>query len=185
MSGKFKFLKWHGKKAVAVLVLALLLTVTIIGATVAFVVVYTDSLHNVFAPATIEIDLDDNGNVKNIGDAEVYVRVAVVVNWESTESTGTINSKAPEEGTDYTVGYGSDWVLGSDGFYYYTKPLDVNASVVHPTVTESGTALGGYELSVDILADAVQATPAAAVTESWSAIDKVNGDGTLSVILAN
>ena len=87
MSGKFKFLKWHGKKAVAVLVLALLLTVAIIGATVAFVVVYTDSLHNVFAPATIEIDLDDGGK------ESIHFENLELVPGGSTEYTVTLKSE--------------------------------------------------------------------------------------------
>ena len=48
MPKTFKFLKWHGKKAVALLVLTVVLAVGMVGGTVAFIVTQTDALTNVF-----------------------------------------------------------------------------------------------------------------------------------------
>lgn len=188
MSAGFKFFKWYGKKALAFLVLTAILALTIVGATLAFIITYTDSLTNVFTPATVEVSIE-NGTIKNTGDAEAYVRAAVVVTWESTSSTNTINATAPKEGADYdyTVTYDTaDWNVGSDGFYYYLAPLAAGTSVKSmPAVTDTATTLEGYKLSVEILADVIQSTPAEAVTSSWNAVSAVDADGKLVLTETN
>ena len=40
------------------------------------------------------------------------------------------------------------------------------------------TDRGDYKLSIEVLAQSIQADPAAAVQEAWSAV-KVNADGTI------
>ena len=103
MSGRFKFLKWYGKKAIALLVLTCTLGLALAGATVAFVIVSTDRLNNEFTPTELSIAVSDDGfGVINDGDVSVYVRAAVVCKWEDTENSGTILSKNPVQGRDYT-----------------------------------------------------------------------------------
>ena len=78
MAKAFHFFKWTGKKAVVLLVLSIVLTTALVGATVAFIIDITQSLTNTFEPANIDITISGD-TISNTGDADVYVRAAVVV----------------------------------------------------------------------------------------------------------
>ena len=92
--------------------------------------------------------------VKNTGDTACFVRVAVVV---TQRDDNVISAVKPT----YTVTPAGDWVLGSDGYYYYTQPLNVDgstASVLTVDAPESCT--------VEIVASAIQTT--AEAVDAWS-----------------
>lgn len=80
-------------------------------------------------------------------------------------------SKQPVLGTDYTIALGtSGWTIGTDGYYYYDPAVpsgSTTANLINSLV--SLKAPQGYTLAVDILADAIQATPIEAVREAWPA----------------
>jgi hypothetical protein len=177
MPKTFKFLRWSGKKAVALLVLTAMLVTLTVGSTIAYIIVKTQDLTNTFVPPIINID-DINGNdIKNSGDIPVYVRAAIVPTWIS-ESDGSTLSQTPT--VEITVNSG--WTKGSDGFYYYTSPVAAGTSVA-PIVTAKlptdATIPDGYTLKIQVLSAAIQATPAEAVTTTWGVT--VNGNGTLTV----
>jgi hypothetical protein len=153
------------KRSVALLVSwALLLTVAV-GVTVAFIADKTPEMENTFQPSYVDCEVNKTGDtiykVTNTGDTNAYVRVAVVVNWKNT-TTSNIYAQAPQ----FAVNVSDGWLLGSDGYYYYTGMLAPKAVTSAFTVTSSGTAPDGYALSVEIVASAIQATPNA--VEAWS-----------------
>lgn len=149
-----------------------------VGTTVAYLFTNTDALTNTFNPAKVTVDVPedfdknvkDNVKVKNTGDIEAYVRVAVVVTWQ--DDKGNVHPTAPVTGTDYTVTFPTNtgWVKHTDGFYYYTSAVasDKTTGIL---LTEckpvAGKAPEGYHLSVEILASAIQSEPASAVVEAW------------------
>lgn len=115
-------------------------------------------------------------NVGNTGYA-VYVRAAVVVTWK--DEYGHVMAMAPVAGTDYTIDYGTDWLLGGDGFYYYKYPVpdesttNTTSNLIDLCKPKEGRAPEGFGLNVEIIAQTIQAlgtTDAGdmpAVTDAW------------------
>ena len=182
MAKAFHFFKWTGKKAVVLLVLSIVLTTALVGATVAFIIDITQSLTNTFEPANIDITISGD-TISNTGDADVYVRAAVVVTWVNEDDKTTL-STMPQEGTDYTVTFNTEanWVKGTDGFWYQKNAIAPEATA--PDLISkltAATAPEGYELHVQVLSQAIQATPAEAVTSNWSAVSGIGTDGVLQI----
>ena len=109
-------------------------------------------------------------------DYSVYVRAAVVVNWQKTENGETfVYPAVPVAGTDYTVTYGTTGWFEKDGFFYYEDPVEAGASTsdLISTLTQTGTAPNGYTLHVEVLTQTVQAAGTTdsgeipAVTDAW------------------
>ena len=180
------------KKRIAVIVAAVLLAAVAVGTTLAFLVDKTPSVENNFQPVSVSCRVletfDAQANVKrdvsvqNTGDISAYVRVAIVVTWVSQENGNTYGG-APVAGTDYTVTMGQNgWAQGSDGFYYCqsaTAAGDTTPILVSAIAPVEGRAPEGYVLSVQIVASAIQAEPAEAVSAAWSGVT-VHDDGTIS-----
>ena len=187
MPKTFKFFIWSGKKAVAFLVLTVVLSVAIVGSTLAYIFVKTNELNNTFTPGEVEISITGD-DITNTGDTDVYVRAAVVVTWVNTTDGSTL-STMPVAGTDYDIDFNKDtdstngWVQGSDSFWYYVDaPLEVGktATTLINSITQK-TTKDGYTLTVQVLSSAIQATPAEAVVNSWTSVEKVNDDKTLTI----
>ena len=168
MPKTFKFFIWSGKKAVAFLVLTVVLSVAIVGSTLAYIFVKTNELNNTFTPGEVEISITGD-DITNTGDTDVYVRAAVVVTWVNITDGSTL-STMPVADTDYTITYSTDtnWVQGSDTFWYYKEPISKDES---KTLIDSVTAIttkDGYTLTVQVLSSAIQATPEKAAEQSWN-----------------
>ena len=166
----------HAKKPLAALVALVLIIGAVVGGTLAYLAARTDAIVNTFNPAKVDITVEENfdGSTKkdvkitNTGDTEVYIRATYVVNW--LDAQGNIVASVPE-GYSYTLTENPDskWTKGNDGYFYYLSPVAPDKStpgslltctVTHPENPE-------YRLSVEILATAIQSTPAQAVTEAW------------------
>ena len=172
----------------AVLLIAIILLIsTAVGSTVAFLATKTEPVENSFEYADVSCevmqDRDTDGSsivkVKNTGTISAYIRAAVVVNWMDTD--GNIAASVPEGYSyDLTCSSGS-WAQGTDGFFYYLQPVAPDASTEGNllTCTVARPKDPEYTLSVEVLTEAIQSTPASAVHEAWSAA--VDGDGKLSV----
>ena len=180
-----------GRKAALILSLCLIFALAV-GTTVALLVAHTNAVTNTFKAATSEIKIDEKleGNqkksiiVKNEGTATSYVRVKLVMNWVSDdENNQTISSEpvgiTPEINTD-------DWFLGTDGIYYYRKPVapkgaetgNVTSNLLKTPITQPD-APEGYHLEVTVLAESIQAAPSTAVEGAWTAV-KVGDNGSLT-----
>ena len=171
----------------AVLLIAVILLIsTAVGSTVAFLATKTEPVENSFEYANVSCKVTQNCDtdgsivqVKNTGTISAYIRAAVVANWMDTD--GNIAASVPEGYSyDLTCSSGS-WAQGKDGFFYYLLPVAPGAStegnLLTCTVTCSETP--EYTLSVEVLTEAIQSTPASAVNEAWSAA--VDGSGMLIV----
>ena len=163
------------KRSVALLLsLAVLLTVAV-GATVAFLVDKGNSVTNTFTPSRVACEvMEKNGayTVKNTGDTQCYVRVAIVVTQKNGDAISITKPSA-------TIKLGTDWLLGADGYYYYTKPLAVYSPQTINDAITSGIVVTAENGHVEILASAIQAT--AEAVEDWSKDTIVINDGVLSL----
>ena len=172
----------------AVLLIAIILLIsTAVGSTVAFLATKTEPVENSFEYVNVSCevtqDRDTEGSsivkVKNTGTISAYIRAAVVANW--IDMGGNIAASVPGGYSyDLTCSSGS-WVQGTDGFFYYLLPVAPDASTEGNLLTCTVTcpATPEYTLSVEVLAEAIQSTPANAVNEAWSAA--VDGSGMLIV----
>lgn len=175
-----------------VVILAVAALVATIGGTMAWLTDDTDGgITNTFTPAKMSIVVHENGTggkgdfdgkektnvyVENTSEADVYIRAAIVINWQDDEGN-VVAEPVTEE--DYTIKLGAGWK--KSGEYYYCTAADSEDATKTSQLIESCVPNGTpkYHLSVSVLAQAIQAEPDEAVVDAW-------GDGlpTLAVIKA-
>lgn len=176
------------KKTLILLAALLLIFTMTAGSTLAYLITSTPSVENTFLPTSLNGSIDedfDNTTKSNVTvtnssqDVDAYIRATAVITWKN--ASGEVYGMAPKENTHYEINYGSDWLPGDDGFYYYknkvAKRATTNPFVVTCTVLAAAPE-EGYKLSVDIITQGIQAEPPKAVTESWGVT--VNTDGTIT-----
>lgn len=137
-------------------------------------------------------DSKNNVQIQNTGDTDAYIRVAVTVNWMNADGT-RVWAQKPIQNTDYTITYNlseDGWFDGGDGFYYYSKAVSPtspnnlteilisNAALMSGVTAPVGTDNTQYYLSIEIVASAIQSTPASTVSDQWGVT--VSDDGTIS-----
>lgn len=164
------------RKPIAVMLSIAVLILGLVGGTLAYFFTHTNNLTNNFAYARVTCQVEEqfdgtaksNVTIKNTGDIPAYIRAAVIVTWKDAE--GNVYGQLPVLGTDYNITYGSAWAQNGD-YFYCTAPVNAGAStpVLIETCTEisANRPAGGYTLSVEIIADAVQSQPSNAVVEAW------------------
>ncbi|MBQ7969240.1 MAG: hypothetical protein IJ292_05395 [Clostridia bacterium] len=187
--------KYINKKSVIIASVMLLLLVAV-GTTLAYIFTETEPVENTFNPSKVSCavvedgyepvsgkiqnisDKKSNVQIKNTGDTDAYIRVAVVVNWMDEAGTKVWATK-PVEDTDYSITYANttNWVKGSDDYWYYTKsvpPTDGNnlTDILIEKATQNkegpkGTDGTQYCLSIEIVASAIQSTPETVVEKHW------------------
>lgn len=194
-----KHLKKHrpgrAKALLLIASLAVLLTATV-GSTAAWLVSKPAAVENDFVPGKVACQvLEDFGTesgasvkrnvrVKNTGNTDAYIRVLLVFTWK--DDKGNIFSNKPQEGKDYQIVMDdlTNWIMQKSdaGLYFYYKKTvapdaetDVLIELLRQADGVTGPENGKYKLSVDILADAVQADPPEAVADSWG-VDVENGE---------
>ena len=162
----------------AVLFMAIIMLIgTVIGSTVAFLITNTGPVENKFAYANVSCEVEEDFNestekknvrITNTGSTNAYIRATYVVNWLDAE--GNIVASVPE-GYSYSLTENPDgkWTEGNDGYFYYLSPVAPGASTPRSLLTCMVTRPENpeYRLSVEIIATAIQSTPAEAVTEAW------------------
>lgn len=163
-----------GKKPLLLLVSLVLVLALSIGGTLAWLTSQAE-VTNTFEPGKVHADIteDFNGTVKsaiyvsnglNSEDANVdaYIRAAVVINCVD-ENGNIIAGTIPE--LDYN---NTDWVKGSDGYYYYkhvVAPMGKTDNLLSENFSLTGD--DGVNYRVDVLAQAIQ-TVGGAVEEAWN-----------------
>lgn len=98
-----------------------------------------------------------------VGDTDypVYVRAEIVITWQN--EAGIVYFSKPDTSRDYelVLNLTDGWKEGNDGYYYYTKPVESGeaTTVLISSCTQRSTATppDGYTLSVEIIAQTVQA----------------------------
>lgn len=181
-------LRWNRSFVLVVSVLVLLLG--IVGASVAYLSMKTGEVKNQFTYGQVSCEvLEDfdgtvksNVRIKNTGNIPAYIRARVVVTWKNKNGDiyGTkpvLGSAANEDNKnyDYSFDYNPKWICmttDSGGLYFYfPDPVDLDKETDKMLYNfkkgENANVPEGYDLSVEILADAIQSQPAKAVEEAW------------------
>lgn len=163
------------KRSGILLAAVIVLLAGAVGGTWAFLVAQSEPVQNNFTYAHVRCTIDEkfeNGvksdvKIQNTGDIPAYIRARIVVTWK--DANGNVSSTVPVKDSDYTITFnGEKWTQQGD--YWYCKTA-VNPDDFTPVLItkceKTGDAPEGYDLSVEILADAIQSEPANAVTEAW------------------
>lgn len=176
------------RKALFALVSVLVLVFAAVGVTVAYLQTQTEPLENQFTPAKVSCDVEEtfDGNVKsdvsirNTGDTDAFIRVAIVANWVRTDDNDnskvtSVYAQQPKLNENYTVDWAdgvednANWLQDGNGFYYYKKAVEPNAATdtLIKECTLIGEAPAGYTLAVEIVASAIQASPETVAEKHW------------------
>ena len=187
--------------------LILLLTLVLligsgIGMTVGFLSTRTEPVQNDFTYGKVSCEVletfgKENNRyikrdvrIKNTGNTSAYIRVLLVFTWK--DANGNVYVNKPQINKDYQINpdISNGWSIYQNSIgtfsYYYKYP--VAAGEETPNLIDSlrqtpgvvGPENGKYALSVEIVADAVQAEPTDAVMDAWDRAT-VGADGTLTI----
>ena len=168
------------RMAVLSVVLAVLV-LAMAGTTLAVLMHNSDNVKNVFNPSEVTCEVYEDFSdgqtekkdvmIRNTGDVDAYIRAAIIVNW--IDKDGNIAPVSVKEG-DYILKEpeNSKWIKHSDGYYYYPEritPDGYTGELIKSIAPVKRKAPDGYTLSVEIIADAIQA-------------DGVNDEGVKAVV---
>lgn len=167
----------------AILFIAVIMLIgAVVGSTVAFLVTKTAPVENKFTYASVSCTVSESFNgttkekvqIQNTGTTDAYIRATYVVNWLNKDgSIAPVPQGTIPNGYTLSISENPDnaWTKGTDGYFYYLTPVApgglTDGSLVNCTVTYPQGVEPEYILSVEILASAIQSTPANAVTEAW------------------
>ena len=191
-----------GRYRVRVRSLALLFAIALligagVGSTVALLQDKTDAVENTFSYGKVSCEvLEDfnrendvyikrNVRIQNTGNTDAYIRVLLVFTWKDKDGNVFVNK--PVENRDFQINMdlSKGWIVyrSTIGAYvYYKNPVAPGQST--PNLIDSLFQIdganvpenGAYHLSVEVVAEAVQANPAQAVNDAWDEAT-VNADG--------
>ncbi len=177
-----------GRKTALILSLCLIFALAV-GTTVALLVAHTNAVTNTFKVAESGTHIEEVTKdgvkssiiVQNTGTATSYVRVKLVMNWVD----GNENVVSGDNLPPVALNSDNSWFRGSDGIYYYTKPVapkDAETGKVTTNLLQEGNPIKqpegapeGCHLEVTVLAESIQAAPDSAVTEAWKVVKVVDG----------
>lgn len=181
---------YHKGRLTAMVIATAVLLALAIGGTVAWLSTKGAPITNTFKPSKVACEVTEkfNGttgektkvNVKNTGTIDAFIRVKLVTyrtNDDGQHIGGTAEIPAFTPGTGW-VSYG--------GYYYYTKPVAPNGSpenalISSITLTGSYNDADGGKQAVDVMAEAIQSVPEAAVNAAWGVGFSIDADGSLIV----
>lgn len=175
------------RKALFALVSVLVLVFAAVGVTVAYLQTQTEPLENQFTPAKVSCKVEEtfDGNVKsdvtirNTGDTDAFIRVAIVANWVQTDDNDnskvtSVHAQQPVINKDYTLmladNFKENWLQDGNGFYYYKNAVEPDGStavLIKECKPIESNAPAGYTLAVEIVASAIQASPETVAEEYW------------------
>ncbi len=176
------------KKMPLTLVVALLLLVSTIGGTLAWITTKATPVVNNFTPSQVSCEVTEefdgavksNVNVTNTSNIDAYLRVKLI--------SYRVNADGKRIGGSALVpsfSLGADW-FEKDGYYYYSKPVapgdsPATALISSITLADYNDVDGGKQV-VEVMAEAIQAEGTGAngapVTEAWKVTR--NSDMTIS-----
>ena len=180
---------YRGRLAAMVLATVLILGLAI-GGTVAWLTASDESITNTFTPSHVTCEVSEafngatgvksNVNVKNTGDIPAYIRVKL-----ATYRTNAAGQHIGGTATLPTFTLGANWVE-YNGYYYYTKPVapggEPETNLTNSmTLNSSYNDADGGKQAIDVMAEAIQSVPEAAVKAAWGAGFSINADGSLNV----
>lgn len=176
-----------GRLTAMVIATALLLALAISG-TVAWLTTKDAPITNTFNPSKVACEVTEsfNGtvkssvNVKNTGDIDAYIRVKLVT-YRTNKQGQHIGGTATLP--NFTLG--ANWVKFGD-YYYYTLPVAAGKTPAtnltdSMTLTAEYTDADGGKQAIDVMAEAIQSVPEAAVKAAWGEGFSIANDGSLHV----
>ena len=185
----------HGKtirtgRLTTMVIATVLLLALAIGGTLAWLSTKDTPIQNTFLPTKVTCEVTEtfdgsngvksNVNVKNTGTINAFIRVKLVT-YRTNDKGYHIGGTASLP--KFTLG--ENWV-SHDGYYYYTLPVAPGDSpktslTESMTLTDSYTDADGGKQAIDVMAEAIQSVPEAAVKAAWGAGFSINADGSLNV----
>lgn len=175
-------------RVTAIVMATVLLLALAIGGTVAWLSTKDTPITNTFLPSKVACKVTENFNgtvktnvnVENTGNTQAFIRVKLVT-YRTNDQGQHIGGTAELPAFDL----GEGWVEHG-GYYYYTKPVEPNQKP-EANLTDSMTlkdaytdADGGHQ-AIDVMAEAIQSVPEAAVQDAWGQNFSINADGSLNV----
>ena len=172
-------------RVTAIVMATVLLLALAIGGTVAWLSTNDEPITNTFTPSKVTCTVTENFdkttgektnvNVQNTGDIDAFIRVKLV-------SYRTNNQGQHIGGTAELPPFtrGANWVE-YDGYYYYTLPVKAGDKPA-TNLTDSMTLKGNYDdadggrQAIDVMAEAIQSVPEAAVQAAWGLSIDANGN---------
>lgn len=185
----------HGKalrtgRLTTMVISTVLLLALAIGGTLAWLSTKDAPIQNKFLPTNVTCKVTEsfdgssgvksNVNVKNTGTINAFIRVKLVT-YRTNDQRQHIGGTASLP----TFTLGENWVL-HDGYYYYTLPVAPGDSP-KTSLTDSMRLVDSYldtdggKQAIDVMAEAIQSVPEAAVKAAWGAGFSINADGSLNV----
>ena len=159
-----------------------------VGGTIAWLTDKDRPLVNTFDPSKVTCEVQEkfdgkvksDVNVKNTGDIDAFIRVKLVT-YRTNDAGQHIGGTAALP--QFTLG--ANWVE-YNVYYYYTLPVapgDKPATKLTDsmTLTESYDDADGGHQSIDVMAEAIQSVPEAAVKAAWGTGFSIGTDGSLIV----
>lgn len=150
---------------VALICMAMILLVAV-GGTLAYLAATGNTITNKFKPSQVSTYVNETVtgsekteiSITNTGDTSAFIRVAIIQNWVDDDGN-VIPGDVPALPA---LGQDSDWMIGSDGFYYYTEEVPAGgdtAELFPGKAISEGSATkpdADAHLQVTILADGIQ-----------------------------
>lgn len=174
-----KFKSASKKKVSAIIAVAIILNVTLIGS-IAYLIDKTEEIVNIFNPGTVTTDVEEEFEnnikssikVKNTGNTESYVRVALVAYRVEVDADGNVVKRIGGNADVPSFELAANWVKYGD-HYYYTLPVPAGGEVellASPITLQSYDDADGGVQAIDVMASGIQANPVKAVNESWGVV---------------
>lgn len=175
-------------RATAMLLATVMLFALAVGGTIAWLIDKDSPLVNTFDPSKVTCEVQEkfdgkvksDVNVKNTGDIDAFIRVKLVT-YRTNDAGQHIGGTAALP--QFTLG--ANWIE-YNGYYYYTLPVapgDMPATKLTDsmTLTENYDDTDGGHQSIDVMAEAIQSVPEAAVKAAWGTGFSIGTDGSLIV----
>ena len=181
-------------RVTAIVMATVLLLALAIGGTVAWLSTKSAPITNTFTPSQVACTVTENFNkttgvktnvnVQNTGDTQAFIRVKLVT-YRTNDAGQHIGGTA--EIPEFTPGTG--WVKHGD-YYYYTKPVAPNQApdadlIDSIQLTKTYQDADGGHQAIDVMAEAIQSVPEAAVKAAWGENFSIKADGSLNVPTGN
>lgn len=171
----------------AMVIATVMLLALAIGGTVAWLTDKSPAIVNTFTPSKVSCEVEEDFNardgiksnvkVKNTSDIPAFIRVKLVTyrtNGKGDHIGGTAELPA------FTPGSG--WVE-HNGYYYYTQPVQpqnfTGILIDEIRLQDPYMDADGGRQAIDVMAEAIQSVPEAAVKEAWGL--GLNANGSLNV----
>lgn len=170
-----------------------LVVLCIVGGTLAYFFTKTPNIVNTFVPGKVECEVTEKFDgvdkseiaVLNKGSTAAYIRVGMASYWKAADAEDGIilgkDSVLPY--SDFERILNDDWVIGSDGYFYYTKVVAPEGSTPHlfkQQITLRSDENGNVEV-LEVFAEAIQCAPIDAVTEAWGNATGSNNGSVIGV----